>query len=114
MRDVAVFICLVAYAAFSLHAGYFASYRDEEDICNQISHVFAMLSVMCFYFIPTPSPQFGVINKYFSLALVILTIAELIDEVGKANGAVKVHDIAFPIITVLLTALFAWSSLKKK
>ena len=107
MKEGFVASCLFGYIALQLYAGYAADYRDTEDLCNQMSHVMICIAI-------SAATWQYVSLRYIAVTLVVLNIAELVDEfrIGNYKG-LHWHDYVFPFITVLI-ALMAWKYSKKK
>ena len=107
MKEGFVASCLFGYIALQLYAGYFAEYRDIEDLCNQMSHVMICVAISA------ATWQYRSL-KYITVTLIVLNVAELIDEFRTGNYiGLHRHDYIFPLITVLI-ALMAWKYSKKK
>lgn len=97
-------LLLIIYALLLIYAGFFAEYRDVEDLYNQLSHVVICTAVLlaCWH---TKA-------KYIAVTLLILNIAELADEYRHGNyNALKGSDYLFLAATTLIFTL--WSILKK-
>lgn len=97
-------ILILLYAAFLIYAGYLAPYRDVEDVCNQASHVVIVLALIL--------ATRGTIRA-LCMFILILNIAELIDELRGVNGALRLSDYYFPILTCIIAAI-SWKYLKTK
>lgn len=97
-------VILLIYAALLVYAGYFAQYRDVEDLYNQLSHVVICAGVLVALWQHKA--------KYIAATLLILNIAELVDEYRHGNyNALKGSDYIFLAATTLIVA--TWKILKK-
>lgn len=115
MRDKVIFICLCLYTLLLVYAGFFAQYRDVEDLCNQASHIVICIAVAAVYWLPTADARLSRVNKYFSFILVVLNIAEVVDEFRRGNyKELSGNDYIFPLLTILIPLSILWITSREK
>lgn len=103
MRTI-TFILLILFFCISLYTGLYAddvTYFLGEQICELL-----LLSIIAI--------NVNGINRIISVALFILCLGELVDEVMGRNTVTMKHDYLFPIIALIVTCYLTWNYLKKK
>lgn len=106
MREVLTFVFLIIYTVTSLYIGFSDCSDAAYHLGNQTAHFAAFAIILITFIIPADRALHWLhtINKFITLALLVLIGAELIDEVRAINtGEQRYHDYIMPIAALVLT-----------